>query len=65
MTSKIGPISGWLLICKNEETDRRKVEWYIAWTEPFGTKRAAIQFAKDNRWPMPYRAVRGELRVLP
>lgn len=67
---KIEPVRGWLLICREEvfnDEDLSKPKfgprWYIGWHEPFGTKKAALAFAKSNKWYAPYKAVRGELRA--
>ena len=57
----VADINGWLLVFKDEDSDG----WLIAWTEPFPTKKSALKFATDNRWTMPYRAVRGRLTLRP
>lgn len=54
-------LTGWILITKDDDAD----EWHIAWHEHFGTKKAAVAFASDNKWPELYRAVRGRLMVDP
>ena len=55
----IDDIPGWLLICKDDDLKY----WHIAWLEPFNTKKSALGFAADHRWPKPYRAVRGRITV--
>lgn len=63
----VPPIGGWVLICPEEIDGKRSEDhdWYIAWHEPFGRKKEALAFASRNRWPKPYRAVRGALSVAP
>lgn len=56
---KIEDAAGWLLVCKDDDSD----EWHIAWIEPFSTKKSALGFAKNNHWPKPYRAVRGRITL--
>jgi hypothetical protein len=60
---RVEPISGWLLLCRDFNGDTYDY-WHIAWLEVFGTKKAAISFAKSNGWPKPYRAVRGQTIAL-
>lgn len=55
---KISPVLGWLLITVDEDTPH---DWYIAWDSPFSRKKDALDFARNNNWPRPYRAVRGGL----
>lgn len=50
-------VSGWILVSKDEDSKN----WHIAWLEPFSRKKQAIAFAVENRWPQPYRAVRGRI----
>lgn len=67
---KIEPVTGWILICP-EEIPNEKIwdkpafgdRWYIGWLEPFGTKKAALAFAKRNNWYAPFKAVRGHVAV--
>lgn len=58
---KIEDVTGWLLICKDDDAD----DWHIAWLEPFGARRSALDFAKTNNWPKPYRAIRGRIMIDP
>ncbi len=51
----IAPIEGWILIAEND------TGWHIAWIGIFPLKRQAIEFAKFNKWPEGYRAVRGRI----
>ncbi len=55
----IAKIDGWVLIAQDEFDNGP--EWYIAWTDFFRSKKRALEFAKTNNWPKPYRAVRGEM----
>lgn len=60
------PIHGWVLVSLGEDdwkAGTRKGPWGICWYELFGTRSAAIEFARSNNWHIPYRAVRGEIRV--
>lgn len=58
----IAPIEGWLLICREENSDGEpKGDWCIAWHEPFGTRKAARDFATKHNWSHPWQAVRGHL----
>lgn len=63
----IKPIAGWVLIGREEEGGAfekpRLGDWYICWHELFDRKRDAMKFARDNKWPPGYRAVRGGLIV--
>lgn len=62
----IAPISGWLLIAREEiDEGKRTGDWYIAWDMQFHTKKSALSFAGLNNWPRPYRAVRGQITVQP
>jgi hypothetical protein len=51
------PVTGWMLVCKDEDAKN----WHIAWLDIFGTKKSALAFAAENKWPQPYRAIRGAL----
>jgi hypothetical protein len=60
--SKVKPlatIEGWVLVAQDTFDDGP--EWYIAWTDFFRSKKRALEFAKTNSWPKPYRAVRGRM----
>lgn len=61
--AKIAPVAGWILLTREEIDEQKTGDWYIAWLEPFRTKRAAIAFARVNHWQAPFRAVRGKLSV--
>jgi hypothetical protein len=64
--SKIEPVTGWLLICRDEPDIRTGDDpktWHIAWDNVFVTKKAALSFARENNWPRPFRAVRGALHT--
>ena len=58
---RIEDIEGWVLIGKDDDLP----SWNIAWMEPFSTKKSALAFAADNRWPKPYEAVRGRITIDP
>jgi hypothetical protein len=53
---RVQAIAGWILIAHDADTG-----WNIAWFDVFGTKKTALEFAVKNKWPHPYRAVRGRL----
>lgn len=60
----VEPITGWILLGREELDGGRRGPWYICWGETFRTKRLAMQFTKDNHWIGPYRAVRGQIAVM-
>lgn len=65
-TSKaVEPIVGWILVTREELSGGELGGWYIAWLEPFSTKKQALEFAQNHHWPKPYRAMRGQLAVKP
>lgn len=53
---RVQAITGWVLIGHDAYCG-----WHIAWLDVFGTKKTAIEFATANKWPHPYRAVRGRI----
>lgn len=55
----IATIEGWVLVAQDEFD--AGPEWYIAWMEFFSSKKNALEFAKANNWPKPYKAVRGQM----
>jgi hypothetical protein len=59
----IKPTSGWILISQDVDGEGNRTDWYIAWDSVFGTKKAALKFAKKYDWPPPYKAVRGQITV--
>lgn len=61
--NRIAPIEGWVLITREEtgEDGKRDGGWHIAWMEPFGTRKAARDFATSANWSRPWQAVRGQL----
>jgi hypothetical protein len=62
---KVSPIVGWLLIALDDDAISNPAgEWNIAWHDIFSTKKSARDFAIDNNWSHPWRAVRGELVVI-
>lgn len=64
--NRIPRIEGWLLITREETNGdgQKDGDWHIAWHEPFGTRKAARDFATKNGWTHPWRAVRGQLAVI-
>ena len=61
------PIAGWFLVARERETppfgSDKWGPWYIAWMELFESRAEALGFARRNRWPAPFRAVRGMIKV--
>lgn len=58
-------VDGWVLVTR-EKNDAGKWEpWHIAWLEIFTRKAEALKFAADNKWPAPFRAIRGSLSAAP
>ena len=53
---RVQAITGWILIGYDYDYG-----WNIAWHEVFSTKKNAIAFAVNARWPLPYKAIRGRL----
>jgi hypothetical protein len=58
---RINDVEGWILICKDDDSDG----WHIAWLDVFGSRKSAREFAKKNGWSRyeTWRAVRGQLSV--
>lgn len=60
----VPPVDGWVLLTRyesNHETGERKGDWCIARDMIFDRKKAALEYAKDAGWAMPFKAVRGSL----
>ncbi len=55
--AKVPQFAGWILITKDADADH----WHVAWIDVFRTKSGAMDFASQNGWSKPYRAVRGHL----
>lgn len=53
---RVQAITGWVLIAHDTDCG-----WNIAWLDVFGSKKTAIEFAVKNKWPHPYKAIRGRL----
>lgn len=53
-------IEGYVLLAK----DNGQKAWHIAWLELFTRKTDALQFAADNKWPPPFKAVRATLAAI-
>lgn len=64
-TPSIASITGWFLIAREEPADGKLGGWYIAWVDPFSSKKRAIEFAQKHQWSKPYRAMRGQIAVQP
>jgi hypothetical protein len=67
-SSSAPPLRGWVLIGRDEDFNGERLkhgDWHLCWHEHFGTKKEALAFAKHNKWGPGFRAVRGELRVIP
>lgn len=58
-------VDGWVLLSREKNDDGKWAPWHIAWLEIFSRKAQALKFATDNKWPTPFRAVRGSLSAAP
>lgn len=58
-------VDGWVLVSREKDHLGKWGPWYIAWPEIFSRKADALKFATDNKWPVPFRAVRGSLSAAP
>jgi hypothetical protein len=56
------PVDGYVLLSR-DVNGRDVGPWHIAWLEIFDRKFNAEQFAKQNGWSAPWKAVRASLSV--